>query len=265
MRAPHNDSTHHQLVLLTALAGLALVATSLAGPAAADPEASASEPAPAAALRPAGPGAGPRPTAARLPAAALREDGRDGMARSRPAPPAAAAPERPPAPPAPPPPPGPVVFARAGGIPLALPSHESRFIGYHESATAAADALTPDAARPGHVLATRNRGTAPTSAVDVAVPTGTPVLAPVTGVVVEVSAYRLYDSHDDTRIRIVPDADPSRVVTILHTAGPAVGVGQRVEAGITPIAAHAVLFPFTAQIELVAGRLPHVHIEVRRR
>jgi hypothetical protein len=53
-------------------------------------------------------------------------------------------------------------------------------------------------------------------------------------------------------------------VKILHMEGLAVRKGQHVEAGVTPLAAHARVLPFPSQVEETTGTppWPHVHIEV---
>ena len=114
------------------------------------------------------------------------------------------------------------------------------------------------------VLASRGRGTAPTSAVDVALPPGSTVTAPTTGVVELVSDYALYGRHPDVTIRIVPDGVADAVVQVFHVEDPVVAEGDRVEAGVTPLATVRQL-PVKSQIDRITGDTrPHAHVEVRR-
>lgn len=159
----------------------------------------------------------------------------------------------------------PPLFATAGGVRLLLPSRHVRALGYHEAMTPLGQPLRPVAGVPARTLPSRGRPTGRRTAVDIAVDPGTPVLAPVSGRVVEVARYVLYGAYRDTRIRIVPDGDAGRLVTLLHVTGATVRPGQRVEAGHSVVARAAARFPFASQVEAVAGRLPHVHLEVRRR
>ena len=114
-----------------------------------------------------------------------------------------------------------------------------------------------------HVLAYRGRGTHATSAVDVALPTDASVLSPVTGVVATVAPYNLYGKSRDLTIAIVPDDASGHAVQLFHLDEPVVEEGQRVEAGVTPLASVRTL-PMRSQIDRITtdGR-PHVHLEIR--
>lgn len=110
----------------------------------------------------------------------------------------------------------------------------------------------------------RGRPFPATSAVDIVVRTGTPVLAPVTGTVRNVKRYRLYRRYPDIRVAIAPDADPSRRVVLIHLRGVTLQRGDRVEASKTVIG-RVRSFSFESQVDrYVHGSFPHVHIEVRR-
>ena len=156
-------------------------------------------------------------------------------------------------------------FATLGAVALLPPSHHVRLIGFHQAASHTADELTPTDRAGLTTLPSRGRGTSRHSAADVAVVANTTVVAPVTGTVLAVEHYALYGRYDDLRLRFAPAADPTRIVTVLHVVGARVGVGDTVEAGVTPIADHAHQLPFTSQIDEVAGRGPHVHVEVHPR
>lgn len=184
----------------------------------------------------------------------------------------------------------PVVFAQArvGGdvVELTTPLAAPQLIGYHEASFPDATPLTPrwpvdrhehpDAVEtlthtPRHqpptvVLPSRNRPTEPTTAVDVMAPAHDPsadVLAPVTGEVVNVEEYVLYDEHPDGRVDIAVDGADAEVA-VIHVTDPLVGEGDRVHAGRTRIARHPTAFPFESQIDRAATHpRAHVHLEVK--
>lgn len=169
-------------------------------------------------------------------------------------------------------------FAAAGGVVLSAVSDAVVVTGYHEaSRSTGAVALRPaaeappvprDGGRLGDtpatvILPSRGRGTAATSAVDLALPAGEAIRSPVDGRVVEVEGYRLYGRSDDVMITIAPDGAADLVVAVLHVDGIRVQAGQRVTAGRTVLAATARRLPFRSQIERYSGALPHVHVDVR--
>lgn len=157
------------------------------------------------------------------------------------------------------------VFATVGGVELRAPSAYVQLVGFHQAAGRNVLKLRPAPRSGMTTLPSRYRGTHRRSAADVAVPYGRAVLSPVTGRVVEVTHYSLYGRTPDVRIRIVPEQDPGLLVTVLHVRDPRVKVGTKVWAGHSMIAGTANLLPFSSQIDRFAGRLPHVHIEVRPR
>lgn len=155
--------------------------------------------------------------------------------------------------------PTPYVFATVGGLEFVTPSPRPVLVGFHQAAGGTV-AFTPVA---GQVLATRGRGTSPTSAVDVALEPGDPVLAVVTGTVTEVAPYALYGRHDDVLVTIVPDERPDLRVRLLHIDDVRVTPGQHVTAGRDPIAGTARPLPVNNQVDRYTGRsLPHLHVEV---
>ena len=177
--------------------------------------------------------------------------------------------------------PAPSVLARVAGVQLLSVSPESSAHGFHEGSTRSL-ALTPvgrpvanqrgielpPAADEGVdyvVMTSRGRATSPTSAVDVAVPEGTPIASPVSGQVIDVSRYALYGKMTDVMIRIRPAANPEVTVTLFHVTHPAVGPGDEVTAGETVVAAGPRPLPFGSQIDKWVGHAgPHVHIQVDR-
>ena len=76
--------------------------------------------------------------------------------------------------------------------------------------------------------------------------------------------YTLYCDHVDQYVVIEPDARPGWEVKVLHVEGLALSKGQRVEAGVTRLAAHARVLPFPSRWRSTPGLppWPHVHVEV---
>jgi murein DD-endopeptidase MepM/ murein hydrolase activator NlpD len=184
----------------------------------------------------------------------------------------------------------PTPIAAAGGVELLVPSTRSVLVGFHEAAIAGTEEMTvlaPLAAdhaatevatasdphrrqvAPVIALPTRGRAQAPTSAIDVAIPEGEDVLAPVSGTVVMAAPYTLYGQYGDVRVEIQPDGAPDTRVIMIHMDDVAVDVGDRVEAGSSVIAGSAKTFPFASQIdrfstELTGSAHPHVHLEIKQ-
>ncbi|MDX1658911.1 MAG: M23 family metallopeptidase [Nitriliruptorales bacterium] len=179
-------------------------------------------------------------------------------------------------------------LARIDDLELLLPSPRTAMVGFHESFNAAAVELTPattpeddhgskplpdvsdDAtAQAGIILPSRGRPGGATSAVDIAVPAGEPVLAPLSGEVVAVSPYFLYGKHPDVRIDVIPEGRPDLRVVFVHVSDVAVEPGDRIVAGETTIARSATALPFESQIDrfvraATGATTPHVHIEVNQ-
>ena len=76
----------------------------------------------------------------------------------------------------------------------------------------------------------------PNTAIDVGADPGTEVYSPVTGVVVSVVAYKLYDKYDDYEIRIRPDGYDTVEVVLIHVDDVVVAAADTVTAGVTRIA-----------------------------
>lgn len=74
------------------------------------------------------------------------------------------------------------------------------------------------------------------SAIDCGGPVGATVYAPVTGKVVLVKEYLLYDQIDDYRVHIQPTGRPDLDVVLIHLTDVTVKPGDEVTAGVTPIA-----------------------------
>lgn len=73
------------------------------------------------------------------------------------------------------------------------------------------------------------------TSVDVGGAATSPVYAPVTGTVVLIRDYMLYDEVPDIEIHIQPDGHPELDCVVLHTTGPLVTAGDHVTAGSTQI------------------------------
>ena len=178
----------------------------------------------------------------------------------------------------------PVVFSTVAGTPLALVLPASRgeiiTIGYHQAYNQKAMSLvskidsmgrtTTEAAaravRAGRlssfVMEPRGRGSALDSSVDVALKSGSVVRSPVTGRVLEVTPYLLYGRINDVRIDIIADGYPGFKIALVHLDKPTVVAGQKVEAGVTPLANVRAL-GISSQIDQYLGEaVAHVHIQV---
>lgn len=110
------------------------------------------------------------------------------------------------------------------------------------------------------------RGGMPDTAADVGAEPGTDVFAPVTGTVVEVRPYLLYEKHEDIEIHIRPEGGDDLDVVLIHVADASVKNGDHVTGGVTRIAA---VRKMSGLIELqLAGYTgdggDHVHVQVNR-
>ena len=172
-------------------------------------------------------------------------------------------------------------FATVGDLNLALPHAQPLAVAFHE-----ADAVEslemgpvgslvrndnpgtfqapPDTTGPEYrVLAAQGHARPATSAVDVTVPLGDVILAPVTGTVTQVTEYPLYGTVRDWRVEITPKGHPDLTVVVFHLLQPSVRVGDRVTAAKSGLAA-ARLLPLDTQVAHVRDEEhPHAHIEVR--
>ena len=156
-------------------------------------------------------------------------------------------------------------FLLAGDVTLNYPTPRVERVGFHESKLAGGRLLEvlPTA---GETLdmPSRERKTSARTAADVLSDPDREVRVPVSGVVKRAGTYTLYCKYTDSFAVIAPDAHPDWEVKVLHISGLAVRVGQRVEAGVTPLAAHPTRLPFSSQVEDYSAPpvWPHVHVEV---
>lgn len=80
------------------------------------------------------------------------------------------------------------------------------------------------------------RGGMPDSALDMGADPGTPVYSPITGTVVAVTPYLLYQQHEDVEIHIRPKGRDDVDAVLIHVQDVQVEVGDRVKAGVTQLA-----------------------------
>ena len=159
-----------------------------------------------------------------------------------------------------------VPFGVVAGITL---HHAARFVervGFHQSNHEGAQQfdVLPTAVAPT-TLESRERLTGDRTAADMVVDPTAELRAPVTGTVKRAGTYTLYCRYTDSYLVIAPDFRPEWEVKLLHFEGLAVRAGDRVEAGVTVIGAHARQLPFESQVDEVSPvrpAWPHVHIEV---
>jgi hypothetical protein len=158
-----------------------------------------------------------------------------------------------------------VPYATVGPVTLHHPADQVEAIGFHQSGHDGAQqqGATASAAR-WFTMESRDRDTGPTGAADIVVPPDREIRVPVTGTVIRAGTYTLYCDNVDQYAVIEPDARPGWEVKVLHVEGLALAAGQRVEAGVTVLAAHARVLPFPSQVEERTGLppWPHVHVEV---
>lgn len=81
-----------------------------------------------------------------------------------------------------------------------------------------------------------NRGGQPDTAVDTGANPGTPVWSPVSGTVVRVRPYLLYEKYEDFEIHIRPSGRADAEVVLIHVQDVRVEAGDRVKAGVTQLA-----------------------------
>lgn len=180
---------------------------------------------------------------------------------------------------------GPAAIARWDGVELYAQGETTELVGFHESNNP--EALPLDASRPvakthhpaaevpttgesdGQlvVLPTRHRPSGAMTAIDLAVQPDEQVVAPVSGIVEQVSTYQLY-GEPDFKIWIRPADNPDAQVSVIHINEPMVEVGDTVTGGETPIAVSARQLAFESQVDRFTDahrgtRTPHVHIEMR--
>jgi hypothetical protein len=154
-------------------------------------------------------------------------------------------------------------FAAAHSLPLYNIAPGTIGYGYHQSLFGTAVGMRP--LLPHRVMASRGRGTAATTAVDIVVPSRGRIRSPVTGTVVAVERYLLYCRTRDWKVVLAPRSHPRLRVLVLHMARPAVREGDEVRAGSTSLGRAARNDQPSSQANrYFPDRYPHVHVEVER-
>ena len=156
-------------------------------------------------------------------------------------------------------------YAMVGPVTLHLPASAVALVGFHQSThdgAQAMTALTVDV--PMRTMADRNRDTDRRGAADLPVHPLAEIRSPVSGTVLRAGGYVLYCRYTDDFAVIEPDDRPGWEVKVLHLRGVAVQAGDRVEAGVTVLAAGATVFPFRSQVDAFTAEPSwgHVHLEV---
>ncbi len=156
-------------------------------------------------------------------------------------------------------------YATVGPVALFHPAARVEFIGFHEAGHDGARQQDPlDDIAPWTTMDSRDRGTGSRTAADIAVAAEAEIRSPATGTVIRGGTYVLYCQYSDDFVVIEPDAAPGWEVKMFHFSGLQVGVGDRVEAGVTVVGLHATPLPFESQVNefLAEPANPHVHVEV---
>lgn len=138
-------------------------------------------------------------------------------------------------------------YAYANEITTQLPeATNTEVIAAHGTGRVLADQPTGDSWIVGEFIRCFRSGNAgPTmSAIDCGGPVGATVYAPVTGEVVLVKQYKLYGEIDDYRVHIQPTGRPDLDVVLIHLTDVTVKAGDKVTAGVTPIAKIRDLFQY---------------------
>ncbi|MDO8950264.1 MAG: M23 family metallopeptidase [Actinomycetota bacterium] len=111
-----------------------------------------------------------------------------------------------------------------------------------------------------------NRRGAPDTAIDVGADPGTDVFAPVTGTVVQIRSYNLYEKYPDYEIHIRPDGWAEVDVVLIHVDDVSVKVGERVAGGVSRIAC---VREMSGKVALQLGGYTrnggdHVHVQLNQ-
>jgi hypothetical protein len=112
----------------------------------------------------------------------------------------------------------------------------------------------------------RARPGEPDSAADVGAPAGTPVLAPVTGDVMLVRAYKLYGKYPDFQVHIRPEGHDDLDLVLIHVTDPKVKAGDEVVGGVTQVGAVRNLSShMRLQLsDYTKGPGDHTHVQLNR-
>jgi len=155
-------------------------------------------------------------------------------------------------------------FALAEGVTLLYPATRVEYIGFHQAGHDGSRQMEVIGSAPWTTLEDRGRNTGRRTAADVVVDPIAEIRSPVSGTVVRTGSYVLYCDYSDHFVVIDPDENPGWEVKVFHFEGLQLGVGDRVEAGVTMIGTNARRLPFVSQVDEFTAEPsnPHVHIEV---
>lgn len=113
------------------------------------------------------------------------------------------------------------------------------------------------------VMNSRGRGSALTSAVDIAMVPGAEVYSPVDGLVTTVKTYYLYNRIKDYHVEIQPEGFPEIRVAIIHINDVKVTAGERVKRRETFVGRMRSLPQISSQIhKYLPEKHDHIHIQV---
>ncbi len=133
----------------------------------------------------------------------------------------------------------------------------------NETSATVRDAISNSKVPVLFVMSSRGRGSALTSAMDIALQPDSDVYSPVDGVVAQVTTYDLYGRLTDYHVEIQPDGYPDLRVAIIHIENVQVAVGQRATRQKTIIGRMRALPEISSQIlKYLPQRADHVHIQV---
>lgn len=169
---------------------------------------------------------------------------------------------------------------------LYAPYKKIRGIGYHESSHTRAYSLTPvgkclrndnawdvDVALESqvevpvyYIMESRGEYAAGTTVADIAMDSGTPVLAPVSGTITKIESKVIYDEYDDLQIEMIPDGLPNVRVAFLHIEKIQIKAGDKITQGKTVMGIPRDWRPYFASEldDYIKPPMPHVHIQVNR-
>lgn len=111
-----------------------------------------------------------------------------------------------------------------------------------------------------------NRGGMPDTAADMGAEPGTPVWSPVSGTVVDVRPYLLYDKYEDFEIHIQPEGRRDVDVVLIHITDVVVEPGDTVKGGVTRLAS---VRKMSDKIDIQLGGYTtnggdHVHVQMNQ-
>ena len=152
-----------------------------------------------------------------------------------------------------------------GDVTITHAAARVEIIGFHQAGhDGSREQNLIDTSASSVILDDRGRNTSRRGAADVVVDPTAEIRSPVTGTVIRGGAYVLYCDYDDNFLVIEPDDAPGWEVKVFHMEDLHVGVGDRVEAGVTPISPNSRRLPFVSQVDAFTAEPsnPHVHIEV---